>query len=134
MSRRTVKDFPQEYFSIWQLAIKGQLRLVFPSRGFATNKKMDLQIFRKRLADEDPVLANEFFQVDLQVQGDENMGVLIGYIPDWKQQVREQLKASDLSTEAIAEIAKDTITTQEDATKDSMGEVIADLGFKSPNT
>lgn len=131
--RRTVRDFPQEYFDIWKLAVLGRLRLTFGSKGKAVNKKVDLQIFRKRLGEESPELANEFFQVDLLAEGDESHGILTSYIPDWKRQVRDQLAASDLSSVAIAAIAETVVEQKQDETKDAVGGILKDLGFKAPN-
>lgn len=134
MSKRTVKDFPQEYFGIWQLALQGRLDLRMPSKGHATNKKVDLQIFRKRLAEEDPQLANEFYQVDLLATGDNTFGFLTGYIPEWKKQVREQLAQTNLTSAEVVEVAKDIVAEQEQASQDALGDTLKNMGFKAPNT
>jgi hypothetical protein len=134
MSKRTVRDFPQEYFDIWRLAVAGQLKLVFPTRGKATNKKVDLQIFRKRLSEEDPNLANDFFQVDLLVEGDNTFGSLTGYVADWKKQVRDQVAASDFTPAAIAAIATETIEKKQEADSDAVSEILHGLGYTPPVT
>lgn len=132
MSKRSVKDYPVEYFDIWRLASKGTLSLDFPSKGYATNKKVDLQRFRKRLAEESPELAEEFFQVDLMVEGDHKWGKLKGYVPLWKQQVRKQIADSDLSSAAITEIASEVLEQKEQAATDEMGAMLDTLGYKAP--
>lgn len=134
MGKRSVRDFPIEYFDIWSLAVAGGLHLTFPTKGMATNKKVDLQIFRKRLSEEDPTLARAFFQVDLLVQGDSHGGTLTGYVPDWKKQVREQLSASDLSPPVLAAIAATTEAKQDEAAQGAVASVLQDLGFKAPET
>lgn len=127
MSKRTLQGFPPEYFDIWNLAVEGKLSLQFPTKGKATNKKVDLYRFRKRLSEETGDLAAAYFQVDLRVTDE---GVLQSYVPDWKLAVRAQIAASDLSTEAIAEIAAETLEEKQQEIKDSMGGVLDELGFK----
>lgn len=131
--RREARDFPAEYLAIWQLAVEGKLMLHFPSRGAATNRKVDLQRFRKRLAEEAPLEAESFFQVDLLVEGDAAAGLLTAYVPEWKRQVREALAKSDLTSEAIVEIATEVLEQKREEVQDQVAETLSDLGFKAPS-
>lgn len=96
--RLTVSDFPPEFMTIWQLAVDGKLSIEMENAGSARNLIQRLYIFRKRLMEEAPLIANPFYLVDLRVH-DENgnlvskatsvpaKAIIKTYVPTWKAQV-----------------------------------------------
>ena len=128
--RRTVRDFPVEYLGIWQLAVAGKLRLEFPSPGTAANQRQQLHTYRKRLGEESPSIAEPFFQVDLKIETTEDgKGILTGHIPAWKQQVREQLAATDFRPADPVASLESAQTTAQAESGPALDKKLKDLGF-----
>lgn len=95
MSRRkmTLADYPQEFFTIWELACQGRLKLEFEEKGTATNFRHRLMAFRKQVRENgDPAMGLRFSEVDiLQPVYNQHTGVyeLRDGLPAWKAQVRQ---------------------------------------------
>ena len=135
--KRTVKDFPPEYMSVWQLAREGKLMLQIPTKGAATNKRQDLYVFRKRLNEEAPPLAAPFFEVDLIVEEENGFGIFRSGVLDWKQQVRAAVAGG--ADPAVVGRIVETVPSQRVENliaaepvipaQDAMADKLADLGF-----
>ena len=131
MAKRTLAAFPSEFFDCWRLAAAGKLRMTFPSRGKATRHKQEMNTYRRRLAEEAPEMAREFFDVDILVEGDDKQGIITGYIPEWKKQVREALVLNGFDLTEPAETMQEVGEQIEEKAKDSLSDTLASLGFTS---
>ena len=129
----TTKDFPVEFFDMWQLAVSGRLLITFPSKRTAVNKKMQMHMFRKRLLDEAPVQAAPLFQVDLQLtELSSGECALSSYIPAWKQQVREAVKEGIPQGGALALVQKVEAGIEKEASH-RLDDTLGSLGFTTTN-
>lgn len=134
----TVADFPPEFMSIWQLAVDGKLSIEMDNAGSARNLIQRLYIFRKRLMEEAPSIAQPFYLVDLRVH-DENgnlvskatsvpaKAIIKTYVPTWKSQVASmisQVPERELNSPSELPVAQVPVPTG-----DALSGTLEMLGF-----
>lgn len=126
---KPISAYPPEFFTAWELALAGSLRISFPSRGKATNFKARLYSFRKALSAENPAQASEFYKIDLDVQPvpDSNEWVVVVARTDWKAQL-DSLAAIKLPLDPAAQAPT---ALPPGAPAPSLDETLSNLGFSS---
>jgi hypothetical protein len=129
----SLDSFPQEFFSIWDLALEDKLDLKMESKGQGTSMKQRLYTFRKLLVQQG--IENSYYQVDLKVVELEGEFYLISHTPEWKKQVR----SATVNKEAMT-VAKEILGTEPKTLKeaeagkdisDSVSAALKNLGFST---
>lgn len=150
-NRKSSADFPPEFLSAWQLAVKGELLIAMDSVGAARNLIQRLYSFRKRLMEEAPEIASQFYLVDLRVHNE--MGNVIEaratavpgkaiikvYVPTWKAQIQKQAeeRAEDKAvtqTPDVTEIAvprQDSHLLAQQSSSDNLTEALSNAGYST---
>jgi hypothetical protein len=137
----TAADFPQEFMSIWQLAVERKLLLQMDSAGQARNFIQRLYVFRKRLLEEAPQIATPFYAVDLRIH-DEAGNVITGkatavvgkalikdHVSTWKAQVAGLIAVSEIEVSASKDSALEHVVSIPAPEADSLSETLNTLGF-----
>lgn len=146
MAKRTLSQYPQEFLSIWELALAGTLRIEFEKYGTGVNLRTRLYTYRKRMDEEAPIMAQPFKVVDLVMNPLPNANgkyELTGQVLSWKRQAREQM--SQLAAIKPAETPNPASQTQPrmvpavptpqagapEPEQDAMDSTLKSLGFGS---
>ena len=129
--RKSTRQYPAEFLTIWRLALSGELLLPFPRKGTAVNMRQRLYTYRKRLLEESPELAGPFIDLELQIEEQGNTWIITANLSEWKKLVQEQAKNLE-PLEQFLHLASEKPSPDADAT--ALSSTLDNLGFTSKST